>query len=109
MSRQLIVKCTYTHGVRPTGRVDLKPSSFDVSIIEDENGLASNWTVDDQTICFYTKLERYDSEMITFSGCASRNMNGYLSIDRADGTFEQYSNLQGEWLKLYGTYTQEIM
>ena len=47
-----------------------------------------------------------DADVILFEHCEVNGMHGYLSIDRKDGTFTQYSILNGEWLKLFGTFNE---
>ena len=77
-----------------------------VKLEQDTEGNTLAWDVDDCTLCFYKTLAKCDADVILFEHCEVNGMNGYLSINRKDGTFTQYSILNGEWLKLFGTFNE---
>lgn len=96
-------ECTYVSAERANGPQKLKTSTFLVSLNRDGEGIVKDWYVDDLSICFYKTLETYDADQIVFSGCETMGMKGSLTLNLKANTFIQYSEINGEWLKLFGT------
>ena len=82
---------------------ELVPSTFQVELSLNDNGLVKSWEVDDRTACLYTDLTKYDESTIMFDGSAIKGQTGSLLINRGQGTFVQKSDVNGEWLTLKGT------
>ena len=81
----------------------LVPSTFQVELSLNDDGLVTSWAVDDRTACFYTDLTKYDESTIMFDGSEIKGQTGSLVINRRQGTFVQKSDVNGEWLTLKGT------
>ena len=96
-------ECTYVSAERSSGPQKLKTSTFLVSLHQDSDGNIKDWYVDDLSICFYKTLKTYDADQIVFSGCETMGMKGSLTLNLKANTFIQYSAINGEWLKLFGT------
>ena len=100
---KITIKCTYQTSENPRGMNELVPSTFQVELSLNDNGLVKSWEVDDRTACLYTDLTKYDESTIMFDGSAIKGQTGSLLINRGQGTFVQKSDVNGEWLTLKGT------
>ena len=85
----------------------LVPSTFQVELSLNDDGLVTSWAVDDRTACFYTDLTKYDESTIMFDGSEIKGQTGSLVINRRQGIFLQKSDVNGEWLTLKGTCSVE--
>ena len=90
---------------------ELRPTTFTVSIKEDQNGNAVSASTDANKNCIYTNIKKYSSTEIIFDTCKSRTGNdqfprGYLNINRVTGDFvmstELSSRADGQLIS-YGT------
>ena len=106
LMNKITIKCTYQTSENPRGMNALVPSTFQVELFLNDDGLVTSWAVDDRTACFYTDLTKYDESTIMFDGSEIKGQTGSLLINRGQGTFVQKSDVNGEWLTLKGTFEE---